>query len=180
MKIGSKNLALITMYAALYAALVVSLGFMSYGPLNVRLADAMVASVPILGMAGVLGHTLGVFIANIFSTAGLIDLLNAIPSFVMAFVVYYTYRKTNNDYTVIATCTAYSVVLGITVGWMLSYLYMLPLLETIFYVFLGNMVGSVLIGWPLFKALKKIGLQRWLGTETTKYPSPPPQNKESV
>ncbi len=164
MKIGTKKIALITMYAAVYAALVVGLGFMSYGPLNIRLADAMVAAVPILGMAGVLGHTLGVFIANIFSTAGLIDLLNTIPSFAMAFVVYYTYKKTRNDYTVIATCTAYSAVLGATVGWMLSYLYTLPLLEIIFYVFLGNFVSSVLIGWPLFKGLKKLGLERWLGT----------------
>ncbi len=165
MKIGTKTIALIAMYAALYAALVISLGFMSYGPLNVRLADAMVAAVPILGIAGVLGHTLGVFIANIFSTAGLIDLLNTIPSFIMAFVVYYTYKKTKNDYTVIGTCTAYSAVLGATVGWMLSYLYELPLIETIFYVFLGNLIASVLVGWPLFKGLKKIGLQRWLGTE---------------
>jgi len=165
LKIGTKTIALIAMYAALYAALVISLGFMSYGPLNVRLADAMVAAVPILGIAGVLGHTLGVFIANIFSTAGLIDLLNTIPSFVMAFVVYYTYKKTKNDYTVIATCTAYSAVLGATVGWMLSYLYELPLIETIFYVFLGNLVASVLVGWPLFKGLKKVGLQRWLGPE---------------
>lgn len=164
MKIGTKKIALITMYAAVYAALVVGLGFMSYGPLNIRLADAMVATVPILGMAGVIGHTLGVFIANIFSTAGLIDLLNTIPSFAMAFVVYYTYKKTHNDYTVIATCTAYSAVLGATVGWMLSYLYMLPLLEIIFYVFLGNFVSSVFIGWPLFKGLKKVGLERWLGT----------------
>jgi uncharacterized membrane protein len=128
----------------------------------------MVAAVPILGWAGVLGHTLGVFVANIFSTAGLIDLLNTIPSFVMAYAVYYTYKKSRNDYTVIATCTAYSAVLGATVGWMLSYLYLLPLWETIFYVFLGNMIASVLIGWPLFKALKKLGLQRWLGTEGAK------------
>ncbi len=169
MKNKTKNLALISLYAALYAALVISLGFMSYGPLNIRMADALVAAVPLLGMAGVLGHTLGVFIANIFSTAGLIDLLNTIPSFVMAFVVYYTYKKTKNDYTVIVTCTAYSAVLGTTVGWMLSYLYTLPLLETIVYVFLGNMVASVLVGWPLFKVLKKLGLEKLLGTEAGKH-----------
>lgn len=173
MKIGSKNIALIAMYAALYAALVIGLGFMSYGPLNIRLADAMVAAVPILGIAGVLGHTLGVFIANLFSTAGLVDLLNTIPSFVMAFAVYYTYKKTKNDYTVIITCTAYSAVLGATVGWMLSSLYALPLEPTIFYVFLGNFIASVLIGWPLFKLLKKAGIQRWLGTE------PKPKEKTS-
>ncbi|MCW4002729.1 MAG: QueT transporter family protein [Candidatus Bathyarchaeota archaeon] len=164
MTIRSKDLALIAMYAALYAALVVVLGGFSYGPIQVRVADALVAVVPLLGVAGVLGHTLGVFIANMFSPAGLLDLLNTIPSFVMAFVVWYVYKRTSNDYTVIGTCIAYSAVLGTTVGWMLSYLYELPLLPTIAYVAIGNTIASVLIGWPLFKVLKRIGVfQRWLG-----------------
>ena len=162
---GTKNIALIAIYAALYAALVVVLGAFSYGPVQVRIADAMVASIPLLGFAGVLGHTLGVFIANIFSTAGLIDLLNSVPSFVMAFVVYYVYKKTQNDYTVVGTCIAYSIVIGATVGWMLSYLYDLPLLVTIAYVALGNIIASVFIGWPVFRVLKRTGIfQKWLGT----------------
>ncbi len=163
LKIRTKDLALMSIYAAVYVALVVSLGFLSYGLLNVRIADSMVAAVPLLGIAGVLGHTLGVFISNLFSPAGPIDLLNTIPSFVMAFVVYYTYKKTSNDYTIIGTCIAYSAVLGTTVGWMLSYLYGYPLLVTIAYVTLGNTVASVLIGYPLFKVLKKTGIQGWLG-----------------
>ena len=162
LNIRTKNLAVIAIYAALYAALVVVLGGYSYGPIQVRIADSLVAAVPLLGLPGVLGHTLGVFIGNIFSTAGPIDLLNTIPSFAMSFVVYYVYKRTKNDYTVIGTCIAYSVVLGITVGWMLSYLYSLPLLPTIAYVAIGNVIASVLIGWPLFKALKKTGVfQRW-------------------
>ena len=162
LNIRTKNLAVIAIYAALYAALVVVLGGYSYGPIQVRIADSLVAAVPLLGLAGVLGHTLGVFIGNIFSTAGPIDLLNTIPSFAMSFVVYYVYKRTKNDYTIIGTCTAYSAVLGITVGWMLSYLYSLPLLPTIAYVAIGNVIASVLIGWPLFKALKKTGVfQRW-------------------
>ena len=163
LKIRSTDLALIGVYAALYAALVVVLGGFSYGPIQVRLADSLVAVVPLLGLPGVLGHTLGVFIANMFSTAGLIDLLNTIPSFAMAFVVYYVYKRTQNDYTVIGTCIAYSAVLGITVGWMLSYVFALPLLPTMAYVAVGNTVASVLVGWPLFKVLKRTGvLQKWL------------------
>jgi uncharacterized membrane protein len=162
LKIRTKSLALIALYAALYAALVVVLGGFSYGPIQVRVADSMVAAVPLLGIAGVLGHTLGVFIGNMFSTAGLLDLLNTIPSFAMAFVVYYVYKKSKNDYTVIATCIAYSAVLGTTVGWMLSYLYGFPLLPTIAWVAAGNIVASVLIGFPLFKLLKKSGVfQKW-------------------
>ena len=162
MKMRSKDLALIAMYAALYAALVIVLGGFSYGPVQVRIADSMVAAVPLLGIPGVLGHTLGVFIGNIFSPDGLLDLLNTIPSFVMSFVVYYVYKRTKNDYTVIGTSISYSVVLGITVGWMLSYLYQLPLLLTMAYVAIGNIIATVLIGWPLFKLLKRTGVfQKW-------------------
>ncbi len=134
----------------------VALGGISYGPVQVRIADTMVAAVPLLGLPGVLGHTLGVFIGNMFSSAGVLDLLNTIPSFAMAFVVYYIYKRTKNDYTVIGTCIAYSAVLGITVGWMLSYLYALPLLLTIIYVAAGNIIATTLIGWPVFKIMKRI------------------------
>jgi len=162
LKLKTKDLALISIYAALYAGLVVGLGFISYGPINFRLADAMVAAVPLLGLPGVLGHTLGVFIGNLFSPEGLIDLLNTIPSFAMSYVVYYVYRKTQNDYTVIGTCVAYSAVLGVSVGLMLSYILGLPLLLTIAYVAIGNTIATVLIGWPLFKVLKRTGIfQKW-------------------
>jgi uncharacterized membrane protein len=151
-----------SIYAALYAALVVVLGFSSYGPIQLRVADSLVAVVPLLGIAGVLGHTLGVFVGNIFSSAGPLDLLN-------------------NDYTVIATCTAYSAVLGMTVGWMLSFLYGYPLLITIFYVAIGNVIATVLIGWPLFKLLKKSGVfEKWLGNDGASYhPSKTENNEES-
>jgi uncharacterized membrane protein len=173
LKIRTQDLAVIAIYAALYAALVVVLGGISYGPVQVRIADSLVAAVPLLGIAGVLGHTLGVFIGNIFSSAGPIDLLNTIPSFAMSFVVYYVYKRTQNDYTVIGTCIAYSAVLGTTVGWMLSYLYGLPLFLTIAYVAIGNVIATVLIGWPIFKILKRTGVfQRWLGNEGN-YPHPP-------
>jgi uncharacterized membrane protein len=158
LKLKTKDLALIAIYAALYAALVVVLGGISYGPIQVRIADSMLAVVPLLGIPGVLGHTLGVFIGNIFSPEGILDLLNTIPSFVMSFVVYYVYKKTKNDYTVVGTSVAYSAVLGTTVGWMLSYLYYLPLLLTIAYVAIGNVIATALIGWPIFKLLKRTGM----------------------
>ncbi len=164
LKIRTKDIALIAIYAALYAALVVVLGPFSYGPIQIRIADSLLAVVPLLGLAGVLGHTLGVFVGNIFSTAGPIDLLNTVPSFVMSFVIYYVYRRTKNDYSVIGTCIAYSAILGTTVGWMLSFLYELPFLLTIAYVAIGNTTASVLIGWPIFKLLKRTGIfQRWFG-----------------
>ena len=163
-----KSLATIAIYAALYAALVIVLGGISYGPIQIRIADSMVAAVPLLGLPGVLGHTLGVFVSNLYSPLGPIDLLNTIPSFAMSFVVYYVYKRTRNDYTVIATSAAYSVVLGVTVGWMLSAPFNIPLPLSITYVIIGNLAATVLIGWPLFKLLKRTGVfQRWFPETAT-------------
>jgi hypothetical protein len=95
LKIGTKNLAVIAIYAALYAALVIVVSDLhSYGPLQIRLADSLLAAVPLLGIAGVLGHTLEYSSQTFFPQLGLIDLLNTIPSFAMAFVVYYVYKRT--------------------------------------------------------------------------------------
>ncbi len=166
-KLQTKTLAFIAIYAAVYAALVASLGALSYGPINIRIADAMLSVVPLVGFAGVLGHTLGVFVANIFSTLGVIDLLNTIPSFAMSFVVYYIYKRTKNDYTVLATSIAYSLVLGTTVGWMLSPIYNIPLPVSIGYVIAGNLIVTTLIGWPLFKLLKKTGVfEKWFPNQS--------------
>ena len=162
MKLRAKDYALIAIYAALYAALVVELGGISYGIINFRIADAMVGAVPLMGIPGVIGHTLGVFISNIPSPLGAMDLLNTIPSFAMSFLIYYVYKKTQNDFSVIATSAAYSFVLGITVGYMLAPITHLPLLVSMLYVALGNLVATVLIGWPLFKLLKRSGIfQSW-------------------
>ncbi len=160
-RFSTKSLALAIIYAAVYVALVVALAPVSYGAVQVRVADAMVALIPLFGWAGILGHTVGVFIANIFSTAGPLDLLNTIPSFAMTVVIW----KLRNR-SVIAGTLLYSAVLGVTVGAMLSYLYELPKLATILYVFVGIAIAATGIGYPLYRAVKKLGvIQRWLGTQ---------------
>lgn len=161
LRFSAKTLALGIVYASLYVALVVALAPISYGPVQVRIADALVALVPIFGWAGILGHTVGVLIANIFSTAGLLDLLNTIPSFAMAYVIW----KLRNRSVIVGTLL-YSTVLGATVGAMLSYLYGLPELETILYVFVGIAIATTGIGYPLYKAIKKIAVsQHWIKTQ---------------
>jgi uncharacterized membrane protein len=162
----AKALALVVIYAALYTALSVELGPLSYGQVNVRLANIMVALIPLLGWAGAVGQGMGVLIANFFgvvtglSPLGWIDLLNAIPSFVMA-VAIWKLRNRN----VLAGTVSYSVVLAITVGFMLSYVLGLPLLATCIYVLIGNLIATTAVGYPIYKAFKKTGfLEGLLGT----------------
>jgi len=156
---NTKTIALAIAYAALYSALVIALGPFSYGPVQIRIADAMVALVPVFGWAGILGQAVGVFISNIFSPVGWLDLLNTIPSFIMAFAIW----KLRNR-SVLAGTILYSIVLAGTVGIMLSYVYGLPLIATYSYVLIGNLIASTVIGYPVYKAIKKTNLHRWFET----------------
>ena len=112
LKVKTKNLAIIAIYAALYAALVVVFKelFLMDQFRSVSRIQCL-ELFPCLVWQEFWGTPFGVFVGNIFSSAGPIDLLNTIPSFLMSFVVYYVYKHTQNDYTVIATCVAYSVVM---------------------------------------------------------------------
>jgi uncharacterized membrane protein len=158
LKIQTKDLAVIAIYGALYVVLSYISPIPIYGTIQFRVANILLATIPLLGIAGVLGHTLGVFVVNMSSLLGPIDLLNTLPAFAMAFIVFYVYKHTKNDYTVIGTCIAYSVVLGVTVGWMLNYVGGAPLILTMAYVTTTNIMTSVLIGWPVFKILKRSGV----------------------
>jgi len=146
----TRDVSLAAVYAALYAVLTVGLGPFSYLAIQVRISDAMVGLVPLLGWPAVIGHTIGVAVSNSFSPAGFLDLLNTIPSFVMAYVVM---KLKGGNVRVITGLLSYTVVLSATVSWMLSYLYGLPPLETYVYVFIGIFISTVLIGFALYKTI---------------------------
>jgi len=159
MKINAKVMSTGLIYAALYAALTIGLSPISYGAIQVRLADVLVAAVPLFGWAGVLGQGLGVFIANIPSPLGWIDMLNAIPSAVMALAMVQLYKRCDNrSWTVIVGAIAYSAVIAVSVGYMLSTVYGLPEWITSIYVFIGNIVATVAIGFPVFLAIRRTGI----------------------
>ena len=63
----SKQIALTSIFAALYAIGVVFLAPFSYGLIQVRIADALLPLSIVFGMPVVIGLSLGTFIANILN-----------------------------------------------------------------------------------------------------------------
>ena len=160
-KMGSKSkiLAGSAIYAALYATLVFVLAPISYREIQLRIADALLGLVPLMGWAGIVGHSVGVFISNIPSPLGAIDILNAIPSFIFAWLVW-KLRKIS----VFLGLTIYSIALGLSVGWTLHYAFNIPLQITIAYASIGIFLSTAVGGYILYKTVKKLKiLQRWFG-----------------
>ncbi len=165
------NRSVVVATAAVYAAMYVALGLafspISYGVINLRLANVLIGLVPIIGWPAVIGQALGVFIANqplLGDPLGPIDLINVIPSFVFSWLLWKLRKK-----SVFLGLTLYSVALGISVSFALSYAFNLPLLTfwsgqgpgLIPTVTTGIFLTTAVLGYILYKAVNRLGvLQR--------------------
>ncbi len=146
-------------YAAMYAALALLFSPISYGVVNLRVANVLVGLVPLIGWPAVLGQALGVFIANqpaLGDSLGPIDLLNVIPSFVFSFLLWKLRNK-----SVFLGLTLYSIALGASVGYAVSYVFHVPLVVALLQVTVGIFLATAVLGYIMYRSVKKLGvLQR--------------------
>ena len=155
----TKEISLIAVIAALYAAIVIVLAPISFGPIQLRLADVLIPLAAILGLPAVYGVTLGAFVANAYWFMSPIDVgFGALANLVAGFIIY-RYK----DNLVLASAIA-SVVIGIMVG---GYLWMffpppsilglqLPAwLGMMISVSLSSLVAIAVLGVVLVKLLQQ-------------------------
>jgi uncharacterized membrane protein len=145
-----RSLVLAALIAAIYVTLVLVLAPVSYLAIQVRIADALVGIVPLVGMPGVVGITIGVFIGNIASPLGPIDLISALPSF-LGLLALLQLRKVS----VMAGLLAYSFIVSPWVAFELSFILGVPYLLTFVYVAIGILIATAGLGYLLFKAAKR-------------------------
>ena len=155
----TKEISLIAVIAALYAAMVIVLAPISFGPVQLRLADVLIPLAAIFGLPAVYGVTLGAFVANAYWFMSPIDVVfGALANLVAGYIIY-RYK----DNLVPASAIA-SVIIGIMVG---GYLWMffpppsilghqLPAwLGMIISVSLSSLVAVAFLGVALVKLLQQ-------------------------
>jgi len=154
-RMNIKRLTLSALLASLYATLV-QLGHpISFLVFQVRVANALIGLVPLLGKPAILGLTLGVFLANTTSPLGPIDLVSAVPSLIFMAVLYWMSRRMG-DLGVILGLTLYSVALSTWVSFMLWYVLKLDFTATFLYIFGGIFIATCLLGFLTYRILKRI------------------------
>ena len=159
--------SLVVATAAVYAAMYVVLGVVfspvSYGLINLRVANVLVGLVPLLGWPAIIGQTLGVFITNqpaLGDPLGPIDLINVLPTFVFTWVVWRLRKK-----SVFLGLTLYSVALGVSVSYALSYAFNLPMFVEIPQVTAGIFLATAVLGYLFYRAVGRLSvIQRRYGT----------------
>ncbi len=154
-----RSIALGGLIAALYTALTVLLAPISYGPLQVRVAEALTV-LPFLTPVAIPGLYIGALLANIFGGFGPWDIFGG--SFLTLVAGYWTYllRKTRKPW--LAPLPPILVnAFGVS-----AYLQFLvegvhPGLKTYFYfvgtIGLGEFVACFGLGYPLLRFLMKSG-----------------------
>ena len=174
-----KEMVVAVVMSSLYAALVVILGIFSYGPLQLRIADALIMLSALIGWPAIVGATLGCFIGNIMTNIlyywiGPLDIfLGPLANFLSSVLIFYMRKK-----PYVAGILG-SLIVGIIVG---SYLWLFfppPSSLTIFHpwtamvvsitsssivtiVILGNLLLKVLRRPPIISLFKSIGIKIYL------------------
>lgn len=156
MRNNTRKIAVIGLIAALYAAITLALGSISYGPIQFRIAEVMTL-LPLLGKEYILALTLGCFLANIIGPYGVPDIIfGTLATLVSVYLVYLTGKnmKGKKGYVLIASLWP-TIVNAIIIGIMLNVFFELPLILSMLQVGFGQFVVITIIGVPLFSLFKE-------------------------
>ena len=155
MRLNTKKLAVVTVFAALYAVGVVFLAPISFGIVQVRVADAMLPLAMIFGLPGALGLSLGCLVSNVFGGLGIVDIVGgASANLVACTLAWYIGRKGRGAQRFLGT-VAITVVIALIVGGYLSWLLQVPLEISLLGVLIGEIIAVNLIGFPLEEAIRR-------------------------
>lgn len=137
--------------AAVYAVATILTGAISYGFMQVRVAEALTV-LPALTPAAIPGLFIGCVIANILGPYGLADMIcGSLATLAAAF---FSYKLRHRPILVPLPPV---IANGIIVGAMLYYVYNVPVSLPVCmgWVALGELISCYVIGYPLLKLLKK-------------------------
>lgn len=156
MRRNSINIAVTAVVTSIYAVLTLSLGFISYGPIQFRIAEIMML-LAFLDKGYIVGLTLGCFLANVIGPYGVPDIVfGTLATFISASLVYITRTLGGqNKSTLIIASIWPTVINAIVVGLMLNIFFGLPLVLSMIQVGFGEFVVVTLVGVPFFCFLMK-------------------------
>ena len=157
----TKEIALAAILAALYAALVIVLIPISFGPLQLRIADCLIPLAALLGWPAILGVSMGAFLGNAYyiSFTGPIDVIFGTIANLIASTLIFKYRK-----KLLLACILGAVTVGVVVG---GYLWIyfpdivfmgitIPWMAMMVSITLSSLVSVAIIGYLIVQNLNTL------------------------
>jgi uncharacterized membrane protein len=155
MKLNAKKLAVMAIFAALYAVGVIVLAPISFGIVQVRIADAMLPLSMIFGLPSALGFGLGCVVSNVYGGLGVIDIVGgAAANLVACTLAWYIGRK-GGVAKRLGGAVAIAVAVTLIVGGYLALIFQVPFEISFLGVFVGEAIAAIGIGFLLEEVIRK-------------------------
>ena len=155
MNTNSKRISITIIFAALYAVTVIVLAPISFGIVQVRLADALLPLSIIFGIPGAIGFGLGALLSNFYGGLGAVDIIGgATANLIACTLAYYIAKKRGVIFRFFASVVE-TVVITVIVGGYLALLFDVPIEIAFLGVLIGSIIAINLIGFPLQEAIRK-------------------------
>lgn len=144
----TKHIARIGIIAGLYVAITFLLSAISFGPLQVRLSEALTL-LPVIYPEAIMGLFLGCFLANLLGPYGAVDIIfGSLTTLAAAFI---TYRFRHN----IIACLSPILLNAFFVSLYLYAFFRVPYWPTVMAIGLGESIAVLGLGIPLIRLLQR-------------------------
>ncbi len=148
MEKGHRYIIRVAMIATIYLVLNILFSSISYGPVQVRIAEALTV-LPFLDVSAVLGLFLGCFLANILGPVGMVDIIGgSLCTLIAAFL---TSRVKNPKLAPLPPV----LINAFGVSIYLHLIFDLPYWATVLYIGIGQTIACYLLGYPFLLFLLK-------------------------
>ena len=155
MRLNTKKLAVMTIFAALYAVGVIFLAPISFGIVQVRVADAMLPLSMIFGLPSALGLSLGCVVSNVYGGLGVIDIVGgAAANLVACTLAWYIGRRGRGVQRFLGT-VAETVAVSLIVGGYLAVIFQVPVEIGLLGILIGEVIAINIIGFPIEEAIRR-------------------------
>jgi len=144
------------MIAAIYVVLNIIFAPISYGPIQVRIAEVLVV-LPFIDSSAIIGLFLGCVLANVYGGLGMVDIIGG--SLCTLIAAYLTYKVKTPKLAPLPPV----LINAFGVSIYLHLLFDLPYWLTVLYIGIGEVIACYILGYPLLilliKNKKRLGLE---------------------
>jgi len=155
MKLNTRKLAIMAVFAALYAVGVIFLAPISFSVVQVRIADAMLPLSMIFGLPSALGFGLGCVVSNVYGGLGVIDIVGGTAANLVACTLAWYIGRNGTVAKRFTGTIAIAAAITLIVGGYLSLIFHVPVVVSILGVFVGEVIAVMAIGFPLQEAIRR-------------------------
>ncbi len=145
----------VAMIGAIYVILNIIFAPISYGPVQVRIAEAL-AVLPFIDPSAIIGLFIGCILANVYGGLGMVDIIGG--SLCTLIAAYLTSKMKNPKLAPLPPV----LINAFGVSIYLHLLFDLPYWITVLYIGIGEVIACYILGYPLLilliKNKKRLGL----------------------